>query len=340
MRLCVGTSKGIVILDADRVGAPLMVLADPSSIWCMAQDCRDPNLIYAGASAYMLMGGSREATALSRSVDGGRTWTGITPRASYEENIWAIATPPDGPNEVLIGTPHARLFKSLDRGRTFEECRGFLDLPGRDRWSFPVPPHLPHVRSISFDPSDPSTMYVGVEEGGVIRSRDGGVSFELLNHGIDPDIHCVAVDPRDSRLLYAATGGGFYRSENAGASWRRTAIGLSRSYTVPVAVHPRIDGVVYTAAAAGPPPTWSTSHNGADAMLFRSLDHGRTFHAIADEAGPMRGMVMRIAQSPANSDELFAVTSDGTVIRSRDCGETFVAIATKLPPAYDLVTLP
>ena len=38
MLLCVGTSKGIVILDPDRGGLPLMALADPSSIWCMAQD--------------------------------------------------------------------------------------------------------------------------------------------------------------------------------------------------------------------------------------------------------------------------------------------------------------
>ena len=42
MKLCVGTSKGIVVLDAERKGKPLMVLADPPSVWCMAQDCRDP----------------------------------------------------------------------------------------------------------------------------------------------------------------------------------------------------------------------------------------------------------------------------------------------------------
>ena len=51
MRLCIGTAKGIVILDPSRNGAvPLMVLADPSAVWCMAQDCADPNLIYAGST--------------------------------------------------------------------------------------------------------------------------------------------------------------------------------------------------------------------------------------------------------------------------------------------------
>ena len=49
MRLCVGTAKGIVILDPGRGATPLMVSADPPSVWCMAQDCADPNLLYAGA---------------------------------------------------------------------------------------------------------------------------------------------------------------------------------------------------------------------------------------------------------------------------------------------------
>ncbi len=252
----------------------------------------------------------------------------------------AIATPPDGPNEVFIGTPRARLFKSVDRGRTFEECRAFLAIPGRERWSSPVPPHLPHVRSIIFDPSNPSTMYIGVEAGGVIRSRDGGKRFEPLNKGICPDVHCVAVDPHDSKRLYATTGRGFYRSEDGGAYWRHSTAGMNRFYTVPLAVHPRTDGVLYTAAAAGPPPSWTTNMHGADAMMFRSLDYGKTFKPVVAKEGPMRAMVMRLVQSLRNADELFAVRGDGTVMRSCDCGESFVAIASRLPAAYDMVTLP
>ena len=45
MKLCVGTSKGIVVLDAERKGKPLMARAEPPSVWCMAQDCRDPGTI-------------------------------------------------------------------------------------------------------------------------------------------------------------------------------------------------------------------------------------------------------------------------------------------------------
>ena len=53
MRLCIGTAKGIVILDPARGAIPLMVLADPSAVWCMAQDAADPNLLYAGSTEHI-----------------------------------------------------------------------------------------------------------------------------------------------------------------------------------------------------------------------------------------------------------------------------------------------
>jgi photosystem II stability/assembly factor-like uncharacterized protein len=339
MRLCVGTSKGIVIIDPNRGGAPLMVLADPSSIWCMAQDCRDPNLIYAGATGFAAMGNARGKGTLARSSDGGKTWTDITPQAARDEDVWAIATPRDTPREVFIGTSHARLFRSLDAGRSFAECKAFLEVPGRDRWSFPPPPHIPHVRSIVFDPRDSSTLYVGVEEGGVIRSRDRGETFEVLNHGIYTDVHTIAIAPEDRNRLYATTGSGFYLSESGGSSWRHVTQGISRSYTVPMLVDDTDSGAIYVAAAAGPPPTWRMGEHGADALMFRSLDRGNSFEPVAGENGPMRAMIMRFAADPAEAGRFFAVTTEGAVTRVSKQGESIVPVAEKLPPAYDLVAI-
>jgi hypothetical protein len=340
MKLCVGTSKGIVVLDAERNGKPLMVLADPPSVWCMAQDCRDPGTIYAGSVDHAHMGSARGRVTLARSNDGGRTWADLTPGIARNEDVWAIATPPDGPGEVFLGTSHARLLRSLDHGRTFRECAAFLKLPGRERWSFPPPPHIPHVRSIAFDPHDPMTLFVGVEEGGVARSHDRGESFELINNGLYEDVHCVAVDPQNSKRLYATTGAGFYISENRGGSWSKVKRGLSRNYTVPLFVAPGESSRVFTAAAAGPPPFWSTGPAGADAVMFRSLDAGQSFEAIGDNVLPERGMVMRLKADPESEGDFFAVTTDGSVIRTREMGGAATLIGERLPPVYDLVTLP
>jgi hypothetical protein len=340
MKLCVGTSKGIVVLDAARKGKPLMVLADPPSVWCMAQDCRDPGTIYAGSVDHAHMGSARGRVTLARSNDGGRTWVDITPGIARTEDVWAIATAPDAGGELFIGTSHARLLHSLDHGRTFRECVGLLKLPGRERWSFPPPPHVPHVRAIMFDPHDPMTIYVGVEQGGVARSHDRGANFELLNGGLHEDVHCVAVDPQNRQRLYATTGAGFYTSENRGGSWSRIKRGFCRSYAVPLFVAPGESSRVFTAAAAGPPPRWSTGPAGADAVMFRSLDAGQSFEALGDDVLPERGMAMRFRADPESEGDFFAATSDGTVIRTRKMAESATLIGERLPPAYDLVTLP
>lgn len=339
MRLCIGTSKGIVIIDPGRTGLPLMALADPPSVWCMAQDSSDPALLYAGSVNNAQTGSARGRGSLARSEDGGRTWRDITPGAVRNEEIWSLAAPPASPGEIFIGTSHARILRSLDRGHTFHECAAFLKIPGRERWGFPPPPHIPHVRSIAFDRSNPLLIYIGVEEGGIYRSSDRGRTFEPLGRGVYSDIHCVAPDPADPASLSVTTGRGFYHSDDAGTSWKYLK-GLSRSYTVPLLI---TDGAIFVAGAAGPPPLWPMTPHGADALLFQSIDRGRTFAPLSRPDGvvhPMHGMVMRLLANPENDDEFFGVLTDGSVIRGdRSIGYVHT-IAEKLPPAYDFTILP
>jgi photosystem II stability/assembly factor-like uncharacterized protein len=184
------------------------------------------------------------------------------------------------------------------------------------------------------------TLYVGVEEGGVARSHDRGESFELLNSGLYEDVHCIAVDPQNRKRLYATTGAGFYVSENRGGHWSKIKRGLCRNYTVPLFVAPGESSRVFTAAAAGPPPFWSTGPAGADAVMFRSLDAGQSFEALGDDVLPERGMVMRLKADPESEGDFFAVTTGGSVIRTREMGATATLVGERLPPAYDLVMLP
>jgi photosystem II stability/assembly factor-like uncharacterized protein len=338
MRLCVGTSKGIVILDPDRGSTPLMVLADPSPVWCMAQDCEDPGCIYAASNDVI----ARGRAVFARSEDAGRTWVEMAPQSAHEEEIWAMAASPQVAGQVFIGTSHGRVLRSDDRGRTFHELTAFLKVPGRDGWSFPPPPHIPHVRTIAFDPGLPGLMYVGVEEGGIFRSNDGGQSFESLNRGLYDDVHTVAIDPGNSRRLYATTGRGFYLSNNGGGSWRQVKEGFHRTYTVPLIVAGGEHSTIYTVAAATPPPMWRVGTRGADSAMFRSDDMGESFHTVARRGGVHRAMVMRFRSIPGDPGGFFAVSDDGTVTRTSTDGEASepITIAEKLPPAYDLIIVP
>ncbi|HVA68086.1 MAG TPA: hypothetical protein VNF45_02150 [Candidatus Binataceae bacterium] len=335
MKLCVGTAKGVVIIDPER-STPLLALADPSSVWCMAQDCDDPSVLYAGAVDNVHFGSARGRATLARSLDAGRSWSDITPRNAREDDVWAIAAAPDRSGELFVGTSHARLLRSLDRGQTFRECAAFLNVSGRSRWTGPLPPHIPHVRSLAFDRSKPPALYIGVEEGGVIRSRNRGETFEVVS-GISEDVHGLACDPGDPAQLYAATGEGLFVSHDAGASWR-LAHGLNRSYAVPVFASGA--GVVHVGAASGAPPLWSRPNVGADSAIFRSVDGGMNFKALVQEPWPVRAMVMRMRADPRSSGALFAVTNDGYVLGiSGGPSPAVTTIAHRLPPSYDFAVL-
>ena len=111
---------------------------------------------------------------------------------------------------------------------------------------------------------------IGVEEGGIYHSGDEGETWESLNEGLYWDVHTVVPDAEGARL-YATTGRGFYRSDDGGRHWRYLMTGLDRRYTVPLVASQQRPGRLYTAAAAGPPPSW---RQGANAAVYRSDDGG------------------------------------------------------------------
>jgi hypothetical protein len=49
---------------------------------------------------------------------------------------------------------------------------------------------------------------------------------------------------------------------------------------------------------------------------------------------------MRFRADPENEGDFFAVTTEGSVIRTREMAASAMLIGERLPPAYDLVALP
>ena len=77
-------------------------------------------------------------------------------------------------------TEPAHLYRSHDLGGTWEELPALRRVDVHDKWSFPAPPHLAHVKHIAFDPRDSQRMFVCIEQGALLRSDDGGESFREL----------------------------------------------------------------------------------------------------------------------------------------------------------------
>ncbi len=83
---------------------------------------------------------------------------------------------------------------------------------------------------MAIDPATPSTVYVGMNGGGMAKSTNGGASWTVLNSFPSFDAFTIAIDPAAPSTLFAggmgAGGTGVFESMDGGASWTAVNAGL------------------------------------------------------------------------------------------------------------------
>src|SRR5579864_1775437 len=220
-------------------------LQDAGGLRCpLVVDCNDPRVLFAGTVS----------AGVLRSQDGGKSWHQVNVGLTKPEIWWLEQHPKTG--ELWAGTSPASIFHSSDRGEHWQECDAVRRLPRVPEWTFPNPPHIAHVKHLSLRADDPDDILAAVEEGWLIRSRDGGATWSNLTQGTEFDSHTAYFMPDDARVIISTSGTGVYRSENGGESFTPSADGMDRRYMAHLVVHPDRPRVVFTAAAEVPPPGW------------------------------------------------------------------------------------
>ena len=87
----------------------------------------------------------------------------------------------------------------------------------------------------------------------MIRSSDGGETWEHYGEGIYEDIHYLLSHPRDSRVMYSTTGDGFYRSTDGARNWEHIQDGMENPYTHPIIFDSRDPSILYIGSAIDNP---------------------------------------------------------------------------------------
>jgi photosystem II stability/assembly factor-like uncharacterized protein len=173
-----------------------------------------------------------QGSGLLRSVDYGRTFF---PGVLDGRCVKAVAVSPANPDRIYAGVKPAALFRSDDAGKTWEELAGFHRIR-RLFWFSPAEtPFSPYVQAIAISGARPETVIVGIEAGAVVRSADGGQTWQGHRPGAMRDCHSLAADA-DGRFYEAGYGGGAF-SGDGGVSWSRPQ-GLDRRYGWAVAADP------------------------------------------------------------------------------------------------------
>ena len=316
--LLIGTDEGVFSLSPDGGDPDLsgpIPSGPPSVSW----------IAWGASSAYAV---TRDGALWEETGDD--SWRLVNERPVQEE-IWTFAADPRVEGRLYLGVSPAMLYISDDAGNSWRACESLRDIPGYEKWTFPPPPHIPHVRSIAPDPDLAGAVYVGVEVGGLYYTADNGETWESLNEGLYWDVHVVCPEP-DTSNVYAATGTGFHRSEDGGRHWTHVQAGLDRSYTHPLVVVPNRKGLLFVAAAATPPPGWQPH---ANAAIYRSEDGGKNWSQLTQGLPPQFDEMVR-PMAVGDTGKVYAAAGR-QLFASPDEGNSWRAVAQDLPTVRALV---
>ena len=230
-----------------------------------------------------------------------------------DAHVWVVA--PGRAGTALAGVEPAALWELGADGPV--ELAGLRSVEGYADWYSPWGP-----ADLSAIAVDGARVVVGVEQGGVAVSNDGGVTWAARNEGLHDDVHAVAID---GSCLYATTGLGFYRSFDEGNTWAWECDGLDRGYTQALA---HSGSTLLVSVASGPPPLWD--EGGPDAAVFRASVGERPLQWELAVDG-LSGNIGRGALA-ASDGIVVAGTTGGELIVGSEDGTGLQVVQRDLPP--------
>jgi photosystem II stability/assembly factor-like uncharacterized protein len=190
----------------------------------MMFDPRDPDIFFAAI----------EQGALLKTTDGGQTWRECDSYSRAEDiayrDVHQLMLVPSRP-ETMFMTTGIGLYRSDDGGASFER------LTDAD-FRLAYPDHImisPDEKTLFMSGAavNPGAWRKTHDAGtAIMRSRDGGRTWELLHHGVPATAPCnieamsLVAWPGGFSLFIGNTDGEVYASEDGGDSWSRIAGGL------------------------------------------------------------------------------------------------------------------
>jgi photosystem II stability/assembly factor-like uncharacterized protein len=238
---------------------------------------------------------------------------------------------------VYAGTEPSALYRSDDGGASWRELETLRQLPSAPTWSFPPRPYTSHIRWITPDPLVTGRLFSAVEAGALLRSLDGGETWEDRKPTGPFDTHTLIMHPLAPDRLYSAAGdgfmqpgNGFVQSDDGGESWYRPDEGLQHHYLWSIAADPANPSTLIISAAPGPREAHDPAH--ALSALYRRSGTD-PWQLLQDGLPAHRGTLAPIIAVNNAEPHAFYVASNHGVFRSRDAGQTWEQLPIAWPAA-------
>jgi photosystem II stability/assembly factor-like uncharacterized protein len=296
---------------------------------CLAIDPDDPRRLIAGTFD----------DGVFLSTDGGESWNPAGEDIPHKR-ILSVAVSPsrkvNGANALYAGTEPSSLYASEDGGITWQDMPALRDLPSAPTWSFPPRPWTSHVRWIAPSWHEPDLLFAGIELGGVMRSTDGGETWEDRKAGSYHDSHCILTHPKDGNRVYEAAGGGVAMSLDAGETWQEVDDGMDRHYAWSLAIDPENSDLWFVSASFSARYAHRDDES-SEAIIYRKRGHQPWETLSNGLEHPMTEMPYALLIPRDDPSTVYAGTRQGSLYVSDDQGDSWRKTDVNLPSILGLV---
>ncbi|MFL6199314.1 MAG: VPS10 domain-containing protein [Thermoanaerobaculia bacterium] len=247
-------------------------------------------------------------------------------------SIGCITIDPNNPLVIWVGSGENNSQRSVAYGDGV-----YKSLDGGKTWTNMGLKSSEHIGKIVVDPRDSDTVYVAAQgplwnaggDRGLYKTTDGGKTWKaVLTISENTGVTDVAMDPRDSDVLYAASyqrrrhvwtliNGGpeaaVYKSMDGGANWKKIEAGLPKEEKgrIGLAIAPSAPDTVYAIVEAA---------RGAGGF-FRSRDGGANWERRGKYFAGSAQYYQEIFVDPYDADRVYSM--DVFVQLTEDGGKTW-----------------
>ncbi len=364
--LHVATRKGLLSYAAAGRGAWRIArtsfLGEPVS--AVMHDPRDGAL-------YAALDLGHFGVKLHRSDDAGASWQEIAPPAYAEEKdqppidpmagwpppkkqgpsvalIWTLVPGgADQPGVLWAGTVPGGLFRSIDRGASWQLVESLWNDPSRAHWAGVVYDQA-GMHSVLVDPRDSNRLTVAISTGGVWRTEDAGKSWTLFGNGMraeymppdkthDPlsqDVHRMQACAARPETVWVQHHNGIFRSDDGAATFTEITADAPSRFGFTVAAHPQDPKTAWFVPAIK--DQYRVAVDGRLSVM-RTRDGGQSFQTFSDglPQADCFDLIYRHGLDLDGAAEHLAMGSTtGNLWVGREDGEKWTHVAGHLPPIY------
>src|SRR3954469_10055948 len=243
--------------------------------------------------------------------------------------VIGFAVEPDNPSHYFVASASGGVWKTVNNGTTWTPV---FDREGSYS-----------IGAIILDPKNPLTVWVGTGENnsqrsvsygnGLYRSDDGGKSWKNVGLKASEHIGRIAIDPKDSNIVYVAAQGplwgpggdrGLFKTTDGGKTWKNILNISENTGVTDVVVDPNNPDTIYAASYQRRRHMWTLIDGGPESAIYKSTDGGGTWNKVRAGLPTTETGRIGLAISPVNPNLVYATVEaadrKGGIFRSNDRG--------------------